>query len=227
MSRFSRPSIQKRQAALQQMPITGFIAAQFHAQTDAAGRFTLTGLPAGSFIQLKPGAGLLMADGSMGAIKIQAGGLQDAGLLTAVRPGQIKIHLVDKQTNKPLVNGAMTAIFPVNMIADVCAVRRKWRRSAVRCDDERAGRMPYLKICDRAITKSSWKAAAYSGSCGRGSSRAADSNNLAAGNAARAPPGLAGQAACPRGGDDVHGNASQSDYGEFAWPFRTRGTADH
>ena len=110
-----REALQEARQAAQPLLVTDEIAAQFHAETDAAGLFTLTGLPAGGSAKLKPGAGLLMSDGSMGAIKIQASGYQNAGLLTAVRPGQIKVHLVDRQTNKPLVNG-MTAISPVNTL---------------------------------------------------------------------------------------------------------------
>lgn len=75
----------------------------FHAQTDATGRFTLTGLPVGAQVGLKLGKGLLFSSGSMNAITLRMPNRQDAGLLVAVQPGRIKLHLTDRQTSKAAV----------------------------------------------------------------------------------------------------------------------------
>ena len=107
--------LQERRQDIRQMPITGPIAAQFHTQTDAAGMFTLTGLPVGGRVLLQPGAGLLMAAGSLNVIHLTESDHQDAGLLVAVKPGRLKIHLLNKQTNKPIANG-MVGVLPASVM---------------------------------------------------------------------------------------------------------------
>jgi hypothetical protein len=76
----------------------------FQARTDADGRFSLPGLPREGQFTLKLGDGLRLAPGSVGPIRLRDADRQPTGILVAVRPGQVRVRVLDRITGKPAAN---------------------------------------------------------------------------------------------------------------------------
>ena len=210
--------------SIRQMPITGIIAAQFHAQTDAAGLFTLTGLPIGGRITLQPGAGLLLASGSMSAINLPEGDHQDAGILVAVKSGRIKLHLVDKHTGKPVVNGPAELVFAQAALTTNQALENGGFASAATANAQGDVEFKNLRPGDYKILVEGGMGTAH---LDEGATPPPHSDCLAAGSAARASFRLAGQAACQRRGDSVQWQSSSPDDGGLVRVFRGGRAAGH
>jgi len=90
-------------------PFTEFLPAAalkalYQTSTDATGHFTLSGLPAKGQLHLKLSRNLLLASGSSAPIAIGDRKQIDAGILVAVSPGSVALHLTDRLTGKPAAN---------------------------------------------------------------------------------------------------------------------------
>ncbi|MCW3051504.1 MAG: hypothetical protein JWN14_674, partial [Chthonomonadales bacterium] len=90
-------------------PFTEFLPATalkalYQARTDATGHFTLSGLPAKGQLRLKLGQNIILAPGSSVPIAIGDRKQIDAGILVAVSPGSVALHLTDRLTGKPAAN---------------------------------------------------------------------------------------------------------------------------
>lgn len=75
----------------------------FRTRTDAAGRFTFTGLPRRSVAQIALDKPLILTQSSLLPISI-ADTAQEAGTLIAVRPGSVIVRMTDPLTGKPVAN---------------------------------------------------------------------------------------------------------------------------
>src|SRR5207253_2638507 len=78
------------------------MAAQlYRARTDAAGSFTLSGLPRDGKVTLQAGDGLMLAPGSAQPIELRPAAETDAGIMIAVRPARIQVRVLDQRTGRP------------------------------------------------------------------------------------------------------------------------------
>jgi hypothetical protein len=73
----------------------------FHTQTDAEGRFTLTGLPPQACLLLRPGGGLTLTPNSMAPLTLSTAAKQDAGILVAMNLGSARIRILNSETHQP------------------------------------------------------------------------------------------------------------------------------
>lgn len=119
-------SLQADSPGDRQVPVETIIASQFHTQSDARGRFVLTGLPFGAQVSLKLDAGLLLASCGTGPIAVRTSERQDIGLLAVVQPGRIQVHITDKLTKKPL-NGVAAALNFGDVFADFMSFMQEER----------------------------------------------------------------------------------------------------
>lgn len=73
----------------------------WQARTDTTGHFTLSNLPHKVQLHLNVGPNVMLTSGSASAITIREQKQVDAGMLVAIAPGGIALHLTDRTTGKP------------------------------------------------------------------------------------------------------------------------------